>query len=110
MGQEWGDPPPVEDEAFDLIRMQLRVDTSPAHPEGVCTTEHMTCASCRMPAWIAFRFGGPMAYCRLCCFAWAVDHDPVGCWQDVAALPRLTLLSPCGQGSWPAQDASSRHP
>ncbi|MGW6940838.1 hypothetical protein ACWGF3_17815 [Streptomyces xanthophaeus] len=52
----------------------------------------MTCPSCRLPARITVKFGGPMADCRLCCFAWAVDHEPVVCWQDVTPLPRVTPL------------------
>ncbi|MCX4696888.1 hypothetical protein [Streptomyces sp. NBC_01408] len=88
----WDDLPRMEREAFDLSRLQLKVKTSPAHPDGACDREHMTCHGCRMPARVATRFGGPMADCRACCFAWAVEHDPVRCWQN------LTPLGSFGQG------------
>ncbi|MCX4692717.1 hypothetical protein [Streptomyces sp. NBC_01408] len=74
---------------MDLSRLQLRVETSSAHPEGICVREHVLCRGCRLKAHISIKFGGAMAYCRICCFAWAVDHDPLRCWQNVAPLSSL---------------------
>ncbi|WP_405921116.1 hypothetical protein [Streptomyces sp. NBC_00122] len=82
----------MDEEAFDLSRLRMTVETSAAHPEGVCTLEHMLCAGCRMLARIATQYGGPMADCRICCYAWAVQHDPVRCWQRVDVYgPWLSL-------------------
>jgi hypothetical protein len=50
--------------------------------EGVCARAHVRCGGCGRPAPIAVRYGGPMADCRVCCFAWAVRHDPERCWVD----------------------------
>ncbi|WP_406085047.1 hypothetical protein [Streptomyces virginiae] len=36
-----------------------------------------------MPAPIAIKYGGPMAHCRFCHYAWSVHHDPVSCWQRI---------------------------
>ncbi|MEU6891614.1 hypothetical protein ABZ934_07395 [Streptomyces sp. NPDC046557] len=77
----WSDLPRMEQDAFDLSRLQLKVETSHAHPDGVCTRQHMMCVGCRTGARIATKYGGPMADCRICHFAWAVRHDPVHCWQ-----------------------------
>ncbi|WP_243629093.1 hypothetical protein [Streptomyces sp. APSN-46.1] len=71
----------MQREAFDLSRLQMVVETSRAHPHGVCATDRMTCAGCRLSAPIATLHGGPMADCRLCGYGWAVWHHPVRCWQ-----------------------------
>ncbi|MEV6957178.1 hypothetical protein [Streptomyces sp. NPDC051183] len=68
-------------QAYDLTRLTRTVTESDRHPGGVCTQESIRCYDCRMPAPIAFRFGGPMADCRPCGYAWAVRHDPAHCWQ-----------------------------
>ncbi|WP_412076761.1 hypothetical protein ACLF6K_16185 [Streptomyces xanthophaeus] len=94
-GAGWGDLPVMEREAFDLSRLRLEVAASPAHPDGVCTREHMICAGCRLGARIATRYGGPMADCRVCCHGWAVRHDPVHCWQRADLLGR----TPTAQGA-----------
>ncbi|MEV0416486.1 hypothetical protein AB0I68_38585 [Streptomyces sp. NPDC050448] len=74
----------MEPEWFDLSRLTMKAATSAAHPDGVCTTEHMACSGCHMLAPIATRFGGPMAHCRLCGYAWAVTHHPAQCWQRIS--------------------------
>ncbi|MEV7542160.1 hypothetical protein [Streptomyces sp. NPDC089915] len=66
--------------AFDLHQLTLEVEASDAHPEGECARTHMLCRTCWKPAPIAIMYGGPMANCRVCCFAWAVHHDPELCW------------------------------
>jgi hypothetical protein len=77
----WGnDLPKMEREAFDLDRLTLEVMTSDAHPDGECARVHMPCAGCGQLAPIAKKYGNPMADCRLCCYAWAVHHDPWMCW------------------------------
>lgn len=76
----WGDLPKMEREAFDLHRLTLEVQVSDAHPDGVCTQAHMLCRTCGQLAPIAIKYGGPMAHCQLCYFAWAVHHDPELCW------------------------------
>lgn len=73
----------MERESVDLSRLTLQIVASAAHPNGVCTTEHMVCLGCHMLAPIAPKYGGPMADCRLCGYAWAVAHDPVQCWRRV---------------------------
>ncbi|MFG3000863.1 hypothetical protein [Streptomyces sp. NPDC048340] len=71
----------MQRQAYDLTRLTRTVTESDRHPGGVCAQESMRCSDCRMPAPIAFRFGGPMADCRVCGYAWAVRHDPEYCWQ-----------------------------
>ncbi|MBT2468509.1 hypothetical protein J7E97_11620 [Streptomyces sp. ISL-66] len=85
------DPDRMEREAFDLSRLTLAVETSEAHPEGVCTLAYMRCAGCGLLAPIAVKYGGPMADCRLCGSAWTVHHDPLQCW-------RRSRFLDCGPG------------
>ncbi len=82
-GPEWGEHPAMEEGAFDLSRLRLRVEQSGAHPNGSCTREDLLCRACRLPALIATRYGGPMAHCGMCGFGWAVDHHPERCWQSM---------------------------
>lgn len=70
----------MELEAFDLCRLTRGEKGSVAHPDGACTQAHMCCRSCGQLAPIAIRYGGPMARCGICYFAWAVHHDPELCW------------------------------
>ncbi|MFE5771458.1 hypothetical protein ACFQ7O_24195 [Streptomyces sp. NPDC056485] len=74
------DLPEMERQAFDLHRLTLEVEASEAHPDGMCTQAHMCCRSCGQLAPIAIWYGGPMARCNLCYFAWAVHHDAELCW------------------------------
>lgn len=76
----WGDLPRMQREAFDLHRLTLEVEASEAHPGGECTRAHMPCRTCGQLAPIAVMYGGPMADCRVCYFAWSVHHDPELCW------------------------------
>ncbi|MEU6863692.1 hypothetical protein ABZ924_10515 [Streptomyces sp. NPDC046876] len=66
------------------------VEVSAAHPGGICSRAHVPCGGCGLPAPIAVRYGGPMADCRLCCYAWAVRHDPSRCWQPSGGYEPLT--------------------
>ncbi|MEU6758618.1 hypothetical protein [Streptomyces sp. NPDC046685] len=94
----------MEREAFDLHRLTLEVEASEAHPDGACTQGHTRCAGCGLLAPIAVKYGGPMAYCRLCYSGWAVHHDPIQCWrrssffdgwasEELAAARVLDLVS-----------------
>lgn len=76
----WGDLPKMQREAFGLHRLTLEVEASEAHPDGEGMRAHMLCRTCGQLAPIAIMYGGPMADCRLCCFAWSVHHDPELCW------------------------------
>ncbi|WP_030386010.1 hypothetical protein [Streptomyces sp. NRRL S-241] len=50
------------------------------HPEGACARAvYLRCSGCGLPAPVVTRYGGPMADCRRCHYAWGVHHDPVGC-------------------------------
>ncbi|GAA0324387.1 hypothetical protein GCM10010302_74410 [Streptomyces polychromogenes] len=38
-------------------------------------TAHAECPGCTLPSPITFRYGGPMADCRLCGYGWAVEEE-----------------------------------
>ncbi|MFD8890412.1 hypothetical protein [Streptomyces sp. NPDC059566] len=50
------------------------------HPDGECARARVRCSGCGLSVPVVTMYGGPMADCRLCCFAWAVHHDPHLCW------------------------------
>ncbi|WP_405712426.1 hypothetical protein OG264_25875 [Streptomyces xanthophaeus] len=64
----------------------------------------MRCQACGQLAPIAMKYGGTMADCQLCCFAWAVHHDPELCWlrsnffdgpdEEAALAARVRELAP----------------
>ncbi|MCX4691051.1 hypothetical protein [Streptomyces sp. NBC_01408] len=100
---ERDDPPKTEREAFDLHRLTLKVEASDAHRDGACTQTRMRCDGCGQLAPIEIMYGGPMADCRLCYFAWSVHHDPQLCWlrsnhfdgdAEEALVSRVLELTP----------------
>ncbi|WP_405438587.1 hypothetical protein OG373_14135 [Streptomyces avidinii] len=69
-------------EAFDLAPLEPEATASVAHPDGVCFSEYMLCRSCNLLAPLGPGYcGSKMAHCRLCGFAWMVNHDPELCRQ-----------------------------
>ncbi|MGW7332279.1 hypothetical protein ACWGIU_27520 [Streptomyces sp. NPDC054840] len=61
------------------------------HPKGACTpAAYLRCSGCGLPAPVVTRYGGPMAECRRCHYAWSVHHDPVACWRRTATEEDLT--------------------
>lgn len=82
----------MQQEAFDLSRLSLKVAMSWAHPGGVCTAEHVRCPGCRLLAPLGPGYcGQTWADCRLCGCGWVVSHDPEWCWQpgDAFGTPGL---------------------
>ncbi|WP_030764388.1 MULTISPECIES: hypothetical protein [unclassified Streptomyces] len=74
------------------------VEEAHAHPDGECARAHVPCAGCGLPASIGIKYGGPMADCRLCHYAWSVHHDPVRCWQrtrtEESLIARIREVAP----------------
>lgn len=72
---------PFSDSQLEALRQAARIlsiqklnPTPPvAHPDETRTTD---CPGCGLPSPITFKYGGPMADCRLCGYGWAVDHAP----------------------------------
>ncbi|MER6252437.1 hypothetical protein ABT224_13865 [Streptomyces sp. NPDC001584] len=60
------------------------------HSLGACAGAYVRCSGCGLPAPVVARYGGPMADCRHCHYAWGVHHDPVGCWRRTATEVDLT--------------------
>ncbi|MFG2989979.1 hypothetical protein ACGFZK_11930 [Streptomyces sp. NPDC048257] len=59
------------------------------HADGACARARVRCSGCGLPVPIVTMYGGPMADCRLCHYAWGVHHDPVGCWRSTSAEESL---------------------
>lgn len=78
-------------EEFDLSRLNLQVELSPAHPDETCRTEFMRCGGCMQLAVLINGYCGQvMADCRRCGYAYAVWHHPRQCWQRESILGHST--------------------
>ncbi|MGE7387491.1 hypothetical protein ACQKM2_18610 [Streptomyces sp. NPDC004126] len=56
--------------ALILSTQGLQLAPPVIHPDGTRTTD---CPGCGLPSPVTFKYGGPMADCRLCGYGWAVE-------------------------------------
>ncbi|RKT05304.1 hypothetical protein BX286_3299 [Streptomyces sp. 3211.6] len=62
--------------ALTLSLQGLQATPAVVHRDRSATT-YAECPGCWLPSPIRFKYGGPMADCRLCGYGWAVeDHYP----------------------------------
>ncbi|MEU9080776.1 hypothetical protein [Streptomyces sp. NPDC048357] len=62
------------------------------HPDGECARTRVRCSGCGLPVPIVTMYGGPMADCRLCHYAWGVHHDPLRCWRPTGTEESQEIL------------------
>ncbi|MCX4805697.1 hypothetical protein OG594_29460 [Streptomyces sp. NBC_01214] len=84
------------------------------HPDGACARAHVRCSGCGLPAPVVTLYGGPMADCRHCHYAWGVHHDPVICWRrtatDEGLIARIREAAPLLVAARALLDEITRRP